>query len=236
MIYSIKLDNDLLEHWVWQNAERLKWWLDLLFLAKPEKMQCCYKKRMVQLGKGQLCASLADLQKRWKKSVPTVLSFLTHLQQSGMITRKTLCNQTTVITICNYEEYIVPLQRNLKSESVNKEGQNASQLSLFEDTPPKTAKESKHKYKPLVLLTEKEFSKLVDTYGEDGTQWMIRKLDDYKASRGMTYKSDYRAILNWVVKEYEKEKASEISKQGNKAQRRILEVTATSAEDFKTTF
>ena len=62
----------------------------------------------------------------------------------------------------------------------------------------------KHRYAPLVLLADDEYASLVAQYGESGVQWMIKKLDDYKAARGMTYKSDYRAILNWVVGEYEK--------------------------------
>ena len=90
------------------------------------------------------------------------------------------------------------------------------QVNLFGDVEPvaqqekpkKPTKPTKHKYAEFVLLTEAEYQKLVDAHGEEGAQWMITKLDNYKAARGMTYKSDYRAILNWVIKEYEKEKMS----------------------------
>ena len=91
-----------------------------------------------------------------------------------------------------------------------------TQGMLFDDVevvvpkeqPKKPTKPTKHKYAEYVLLTEVEYQKLVDAHGEEGANWMITKLDNYKAARGMTYKSDYRAILNWVVKEYEKEKMS----------------------------
>ena len=73
----------------------------------------------------------------------------------------------------------------------------------------KPQKPIKHKYAECVRMTEAEYQKLIDAYGYDGVQWMITKLDNYKAARGMTYKSDYRAILNWVTKEYEKEKSNE---------------------------
>lgn len=66
-------------------------------------------------------------------------------------------------------------------------------------------KPAKHHYAPEVLLTEEEYEKLVSKYGKEATAWMIEKLDNYKAARGMTYKSDYRAILNWVVAEYQKQ-------------------------------
>lgn len=84
------------------------------------------------------------------------------------------------------------------------------QLNLFGDVEPVTQKEkpkkppkpSKHKYAEYVLMTEAEYQKLVAAHGEEGAKWMITKLDNYKAARGTTYKSDYRAILNWVVEEY----------------------------------
>lgn len=69
----------------------------------------------------------------------------------------------------------------------------------------------KHHYAPCVMLTEAEYGKLVEAHGEDGAAWMVKKLDDYKAASGRTYKSDYRAILNWVVGEYRKHVAEQIT-------------------------
>ena len=60
-------------------------------------------------------------------------------------------------------------------------------------------KQDKIKYAEYVTLTEKEYQKLVDSYGEPSTKKMIEKLDNYKGSKGKTYKSDYMAILSWVV-------------------------------------
>lgn len=71
--------------------------------------------------------------------------------------------------------------------------------------------EQKHHYAPCVMLTESEYGKLVEAHGEDGAAWMVKKLDDYKAASGRTYKSDYRAILNWVVGEYRKHVAEQIT-------------------------
>lgn len=84
--------------------------------------------------------------------------------------------------------------------------------------PPKEPKPKpqKKRYAEFVLMTEDEYKKLKDAHGEDGAKWMVKKLDDYKAARGMTYKSDYRAILNWVVPEYQKQKIY-----GNKTDPRI---------------
>ena len=48
-------------------------------------------------------------------------------------------------------------------------------------------------------MTNAEYEKLVSTYGKDFADQCITSLDNYKGSSGKKYKSDYRAILSWVV-------------------------------------
>lgn len=101
------------------------------------------------------------------------------------------------------------------------EQSNSNEPASAPTTPTETAKEMppvikatpapvpkkvpKKMYAENVKMTESEYNNLVEKYSEEGTRWMITKLDNYKAARGMVYKSDYRAILNWVVKEWQKE-------------------------------
>jgi hypothetical protein len=71
-------------------------------------------------------------------------------------------------------------------------------------------KEKKIKYAEFVSLSEDEYNKLVSEYGEQQVKRMIEILDNYKGSTGRTYKSDYRAILNWVVDRIKKERFENI--------------------------
>ena len=48
-------------------------------------------------------------------------------------------------------------------------------------------------------MTEEEHAKLITEHGEEKVKEMIHVLDNYKGSKGKKYKSDYRAILSWVV-------------------------------------
>lgn len=71
---------------------------------------------------------------------------------------------------------------------------------------PKTApEEAKVKYAEYVRMTEEEYQKLVAAHGEEKTKRMIEVLDNYKGSKGKTYKNDYRAILSWVVERVDEE-------------------------------
>ncbi|MDI6789941.1 MAG: hypothetical protein QME44_04535 [Thermodesulfobacteriota bacterium] len=67
------------------------------------------------------------------------------------------------------------------------------------DTERKTPKQSKVKYADFVKMTPEEHQKLIDQFGPIPTTKMIEILDNYKGASGKTYKSDYRAILTWVV-------------------------------------
>ncbi|EJW14112.1 DUF4373 domain-containing protein [Paenibacillus alvei] len=71
----------------------------------------------------------------------------------------------------------------------------------------KRDKEQKNKYADFVSMTESEYNKLVEKYGEEKAKRMIEILDNYKGSKGKTYKNDYRAILTWVVEKVEEEEA-----------------------------
>ena len=62
-------------------------------------------------------------------------------------------------------------------------------------------------------MTNAEYEKLVSTYGKEFADQCINILDNYKGSKGKEYKSDYRAILSWVVDENKKRAESKQPKQ-----------------------
>lgn len=65
----------------------------------------------------------------------------------------------------------------------------------------------KRKFAEFVSMTNDEYSSLVTKLGEQGAKRCIEILDNYKGQSGKTYKSDYRAILNWVITRYNDEQA-----------------------------
>lgn len=167
-------------------------WIDLILLAESEPKDLSYRGIKVVVERGQIAISVRELSSRWSLSIPTVLKRLKEFVEEERIT-VTRSNVVSIITILDYEQYLP-----------------SAEPKQQPPPPPQAAKPSKpkpqkHHYAPDVLLTDEEYGKLVAEHGKDGATWMIQKLDGYKAARGMTYKSDYRAILNWVVREYKKQ-------------------------------
>lgn len=64
---------------------------------------------------------------------------------------------------------------------------------------------SKKQYADYVYMKETEYSNLVEKFGENFANRCIEILNNYKGACGKKYKSDYLAILNWVVNRVEQE-------------------------------
>ena len=60
-------------------------------------------------------------------------------------------------------------------------------------------KTTKEKYLDSVYLSKEEYQKLSGQYGPKRTEAFILRLNNHKMAKGAMYKSDYHAILNWVV-------------------------------------
>lgn len=101
----IKISREIEDHWLWQDAERLRWWIDMLFLASWEDKNVIEDTHLITIKKGQFIASVAFLCKRWGKSNKTIIKYLKMLEEDEMIFREVLHRQTPIITICNYEKY-----------------------------------------------------------------------------------------------------------------------------------
>jgi len=110
------------------------------------------------------------------------------------------------------EEQEYEKQKRLREER-KKAGHKGGQASVKQKASKRQAKSSsssstssslrknikKEKYGEYTTLTIVEHKKLVDKYGQSSTEKMIDTLDNYKGAHGKFYKSDYRAILSWVV-------------------------------------
>lgn len=67
------------------------------------------------------------------------------------------------------------------------------------------AAEKKQAYAEFVTMTPAEYGELVKRVGKAGAKRCVEILDNYKGAKGKRYKSDYRAILSWVIARYEEE-------------------------------
>ena len=97
---------------------------------------------------------------------------------------------------------VLPTNDYLKVKEKGKEKEKESNARAKKTAEPKIS------YAEAVTMTEAEYATLLGKLKTNGAvEWCIEKLNNYKLSNGKTYKSDFRAILNWVIGEYETQQA-----------------------------
>ncbi len=102
--------------------------------------------------------------------------------------------QGTTITLVNYDLYQGEGITQGTTEGIT---QGTTEGQQTKKKQPKETKK-KNPYADFVTLTLEEYEKLTDKYGKAGTDEMIEVLNNYKASSGKRYKSDFHTILGWV--------------------------------------
>lgn len=100
----IKIQRSILDHWIWQDAQKFHWWIELLFMANWEQKKVVVGNTIVTVERGQMVASNSFLMERWGVCTHTVRNFLRLLEADGMITQ-TAYPKFNIITICNYDKY-----------------------------------------------------------------------------------------------------------------------------------
>lgn len=88
--------------------------------------------------------------------------------------------------------------------NVNVNDNDNKKESSNEDKKKPTHK-TKHGEYGKVLLTDEELQKLIDEYGQEKTQKAIKRLDEYIAETGKSYKSHYLTMKRWVFNAVEED-------------------------------
>ena len=98
-----------------------------------------------------------------------------------------------------------PKRKEEKRREVEEKEKEKEKSPLSPQGEPRGQESSKIAYAEFVRMTPQEYEALVQKVGESGAKRCIEILDNYKGANGKRYKSDYRAILNWVITRYEEE-------------------------------
>lgn len=147
----IKLDRNVVKHWIFKDEWKFKCWIDMLVLANYSENKVEIKGMLFTCKRGELLYSLDSLSTRWGGNKSKVRRFLKLLESDSMIALKSE-QVTTRITICNYESY--QGERNA-DETQTKRKRNADETQT---TPIKESKEKEENKE--VIYSFDEFWKL----------------------------------------------------------------------------
>ena len=241
----IKVHRDITKHWIFQDAEKFKWWMDLLIMASYEDDKLLVGDNLVTLKRGQLSVSLSFLSTRWRRSKETVLNFLKLLESDRMIERKS-DRKSTTITICNYESY----------QDIEQATPTANRpLADRKPTETKKSEEVKEIYNTPTAHTDTREQEFINMYRREG-RWAdacvilhLKSIEECERlfdrwileyqHKGQTHQdySDFKGhFIQWARITIQKEKRSNGDNNNRTNQRRGVQVVANSPEDYQGPF
>lgn len=100
----IKLDRSIFEHWIFQDAEKFKAFVDLIQLARWKDEKLLIGNDLVTIPRGSYYTSELKLAARWGWGRDKTRNFLSLLEKEGMIKKKGT-TKGTMLTIENYRVY-----------------------------------------------------------------------------------------------------------------------------------
>ena len=100
----IKLDRSIFNHWIFQDAEKFKAFVDLIQLARWKEEKLIIGNEIVVVPRGSYYTSELKLAEKWGWSRHKTRDFLKLLESEQMITKKGTPKGTT-LTIVNYSFY-----------------------------------------------------------------------------------------------------------------------------------
>lgn len=118
----ITLDRNVVESWLWGDAEYLRAWLKLLFLAtyQPAGRTVRRQGQVLRLARGELAASQRDLAAELGLSRQRVRTFLGQLSKAGAISTHRATHQITLVRVLNYDDYqLEPKSQPTKQPNAN---------------------------------------------------------------------------------------------------------------------
>jgi hypothetical protein len=104
----ISIHRAIQDNWIWKDANKLKWWLDILLTVNTNTAKVNIGNEIYDCKRGESLLSIQSWANRWEVSKDTARNFLNLLEKDNMITRVNL-GKTTRLTVCKYDSYQQPL-------------------------------------------------------------------------------------------------------------------------------
>lgn len=224
----IKLHRKILDNpIITKDSDYLAVWIYLLLNTTHKEYDVLFQGKRTTLKKGQLLTGRKSIAEKLNIDENKVQRILKTLENEQQIEQQS-SNKNRLITIVSWDKYQedeqqieqqVNNKRTTTEQQVNT-NKNVKNIKNDNNNKKENIKEKKIHFAEFVSMTNAENEKLISTYGKEFTDQCIKVLDNYKGASGKTYRSDYRAILNWVI---EKVKNTPVKKNKNSFNQREYE-------------
>ena len=202
----IKIYRDIQKHWVWENPEYLRAWLDILMMVNHKEAKVLMDASLVTVPAGSVITSEVKLAARWGWGRTKLRNFLRLLESDGMITKNTNKKQTT-INVVNWAKF---QNEETTDEQQTNNWQTSDEQLTNTNKNDKECKKNDKKYKAFVKPTVDEVRDYIreQDYHVSAEQFV----NWYEANGWMVgrnkMKSWQAAVRNWEQREKKDKKTA----------------------------
>lgn len=243
----VKIHRRMLENPVCcKDTEYLAVWIFLLLNAAHTETPFLFNGKKIMLQAGQLVTCKPTIAQKLGISESKIFRILTLFESEQQIEQQ-ITRHGRLITLLSWAEYQEDerqTERQLNDNRTTTERQVNANKNIknvrTKEVKNKDLKElpEKKNFADLVTLTDEEYKKIVAKVGgETEAAELIEILNNYKASSGKKYKSDYFTLLGWPLDRYnenleKKARRSVGGYSGSKKQNDILGEIAKARNNF----
>jgi hypothetical protein len=196
----INLFRSIRKHWVWQDAEKFKWWVDILLEANHKDQKVLLGGKLIECKRGQSVNSLLTWAKRWRTNPSAVRRFLKLLESDSMIVTENV-SKTTRLTVCNYGSYN---DKRNDNETIVKRKRNDDETNMKTNNNDNNDKKilvaAATKRKSFKIWEEEEFKKDLSTHLETFGRDTLNAFFKYWSEKSATGKMKFQLEKTWETK------------------------------------
>lgn len=213
----VKVDRDLLDSWLWEDAEVCRVWLYLLLKANYEDRPQMIGGKLTTIKRGECFKSVRCISEQTGVSVKKVRASLEVLERANIITRKGQAMGQT-FSLVGYGVEPLPGQAIGYTKDTHL-GEPlgiplGTQGSTYKEyIEPRNKKEEENRINNSktafgrnqnVYLTGEEIGKLIDDFGYEAAMAKIETESAWKVKKGAEIDNDYSLIRKWLAGDKEK--------------------------------
>lgn len=191
----IKLYRGLLNHWIFADAKKLKWWLTILLKVNHEPKKILLGNNLVEVGKGESVRSLRSWAMEFNTTPKTVKTFFDLLQADDMIETKSI-GISTHLKVCNWDSYQETVNT---KETVSKRKVNTKETLGKHELPTNKNEKNEKNEKNIDIPAQQEFLDYVFSNDKDVSREAVQL--KYKSWVENGWKDgNNKPIKNWKSK------------------------------------
>jgi hypothetical protein len=201
----IKVHRELMQHWVWQDATYLKWWLILLLNVNHKATKFPVGTELFTCNPGQSFRSIQQWTDLFSCGKPTTLKFFNLLKNDGMIQTEIIGSgnrRKHLLTVVNWGKYQETETENFtetKPKTLPKQNPNIPPNKNEENE--KNKKKEEYRSFAHLHISLNEVHKLKEAgYTQPQIDGILDAIQNYKGNT--KYTSLFLTAKKWLLKEY----------------------------------